>query len=114
MPYDYNRQYVEQFKEKFGGEERWVICGNCEGEGRCLTESLCGDVTEMLAEDPDFAEGYWGGSYDVRCECCGGSGKVKTSIPTTLTPEQEKFTQEFWEWASATEECERAERGYCD
>lgn len=54
----------------------WSICHACSGEGK--SSSYLGDVTEMVNEDPDFAENYFAGDYDRACASCKGSGKVLT------------------------------------
>jgi hypothetical protein len=47
----------------------YVVCPQCRGTG--YGDGL-GDVTEMLHEDPDFAEDYRAGLYNRGCEECGG------------------------------------------
>jgi hypothetical protein len=56
------------------------------GEGTCVNPNIDanGLTAEDFAEDPDFAEDYFGGVYDVRCAACGGSGKIKQSHMATL------------------------------
>ena len=57
----------------------WAICSGCRGNGTHVNPSIdCGGITQdEFDEDPEFAESYFRGDYDVSCKPCGGSGKVK-------------------------------------
>ena len=61
--------------------DKWMICPVCEGEGKHVNPNIDahGLTADDFAEDPDFAEAYMGGVYDVPCRNCGGSGKVLTA-----------------------------------
>jgi len=58
---------------------KWEICGDCRGNGSHVHRAIDGHGIGMeeFAEDPEFAEAYYSGRYDVCCETCGGSGKVQ-------------------------------------
>jgi len=58
---------------------KWAICSQCDGDGSHVNPSIdCGGITQdEFDEDPEFAEAYFSGRYDVSCKPCGGSGKVK-------------------------------------
>lgn len=76
----------------------WVICGACGGEGKELYGSLKGaDVTNMIAEDPEFGEAYRAGRYDVPCSCCNGLGKVLEVDEERLGAHQRTFWQRHLE-----------------
>lgn len=53
---------------------RFEVCSQCNGEGTELYGSLKGAVfsAQDFAEDPDFAEDYFGGHCDVPCAHCHG------------------------------------------
>lgn len=53
---------------------RRVVCPRCEGEGKHVNPAIDshGISPEEFDADPDFAEGYFSGRYDVRCEGCKG------------------------------------------
>ena len=59
----------------------WVICDLCHGEGTHVNPAIDGHglSREDFDDDPDFAESYMRGDYDVPCAQCGGSGKVRES-----------------------------------
>ena len=58
---------------------RWEVCPLCNGEGKHVNPSIdCNGLTaEDFDEDPDFAEDYMSGMYDVQCRQCGG----RTTVP---------------------------------
>jgi len=53
---------------------KWDVCPTCDGKGTYVNPSIDahGLTSDDFAEDPDFAEDYFRGTYDVTCaECCG-------------------------------------------
>ena len=56
----------------------WAICGSCTGDGTMVNPSIdAGGLSDDLRDDPDFMQDYMGGQFDVACNECGGSGKVR-------------------------------------
>ena len=57
----------------------WVICTLCHGDGKHVNPAIdAGGLTrEDFEDDPDFADSYIRGDYDVTCARCGGSGKLR-------------------------------------
>ncbi|MDA8140766.1 MAG: hypothetical protein M0036_19130 [Desulfobacteraceae bacterium] len=53
---------------------RWDVCPTCEGKGRHVNPGIDanGLTSEDFYDDPDFAEDYARGVYDVACYECGG------------------------------------------
>ena len=53
---------------------KFVVCDRCHGKGSHCNPAVDGHglTREDFAEDPDFAEDYFRGVYDVACESCGG------------------------------------------
>jgi len=53
---------------------KFELCPRCRGEGSHVNPSIDGNglTADDFAEDPDFAESYMAGDYDVRCEECQG------------------------------------------
>lgn len=56
----------------------YVVCPRCRGKGSHVNPAVDGHgiSAEEFAEDPDFAEGYFSGRYDVSCEECRGERVV--------------------------------------
>jgi len=54
------------------------VCPVCDGKGTHVNPSIDshGLTSEELHEDPDFAEDYFGGFYDVPCYHCDGKRVV--------------------------------------
>lgn len=67
-------------------QDPWIICPACRGEGKTVNPAIDahGLTREDFAEDPDFADEYMAGTYDVRCAACSGAGKVRKSHLATL------------------------------
>lgn len=55
-----------------------AVCPRCSGTGSHVNRAIDGNglSREDFDEDPDFAEGYMRGDYDVTCEECGGANVV--------------------------------------
>ncbi len=55
-----------------------VVCPKCDGSGKHVNPSIDGNglSAEDFAEDPDFAEAYFSGRYDVSCETCNGNNVI--------------------------------------
>lgn len=51
----------------------------CEGEGTTVNPNIDahGLTAEDFREDPDFAENYFSGTYDVPCRACGGKNAAE-------------------------------------
>jgi hypothetical protein len=63
----------------------WAVCGICQGRGRHVNPAIdAGGLSrEDFDEDPDFAEGYFSGRYDVTCSECNGRRVVPELTPRT-------------------------------
>ena len=57
----------------------WAICGECRGDGTVVNPSIdAGGISvDAFCEDPEFYENYMTGKYDIACNYCNGSGKVR-------------------------------------
>lgn len=58
---------------------QWEICGCCQGSGGVDHPAFSNGITSSEWADmlPDEQDCYMRGDYDVKCEPCNGSGKVK-------------------------------------
>jgi hypothetical protein len=56
------------------GRERFIVCTVCEGRGTTVDPSIDanGLTREDFDEDPDFAEDYRSGAFDIECRACNG------------------------------------------
>lgn len=101
---------------RHGGETKitvpakYEVCHECDGTGRVLCDGLRGVAfsSDEMHEDPDFAEGYFRGDYDVHCDVCKGK-RVE------LAPDEEKLTKrQKLLWALHQDEQNRiaSERAY--
>ena len=54
---------------------RYEVCGLCNGHGKHVNPSIDahGISADEFYEDPDFADAYRAGAYDVTCYRCGGN-----------------------------------------
>jgi hypothetical protein len=67
---------------------RWRVCDTCNGRGKHANPDIDahGLTSEDFDEDPDFADDYFRGAYDVPCYGCGGR-------TTVLVPDGDSMTQ---------------------
>ena len=77
---------------------KYEICGTCDGKGKHVNPSIDshGLSAEDFAEDPDFAEDYFSGTYDVPCAECGGQRVALVVDEDRATPEQQKKVTDFF------------------
>ncbi len=80
-----NMNYVNDIRNQDGPKipenlpTCWAICYVCEGDGKVVNPSIDagGLSADDFDEDPDFAEQYMSGTFDIACRYCGGSGKIR-------------------------------------
>lgn len=56
----------------------WVVCDLCRGHGKVVNPSIdaSGLTREDFDEDPDFADDYRSGQYDITCPRCRGRSTI--------------------------------------
>ncbi len=76
----------------------YVVCQTCEGRGSHVNPDIDrqGLSSEDFAEDPDFRDSYFDGSYDVTCYGCSGRRVVPEPVLERFTPEQ-RAAWDAWE-----------------
>ena len=85
-----------------------IVCPQCRGRG--VSTLYLGDVTEMIREDPDFGEDYWGGVYDRECDHCHGRNVIDVIHVEALDSDALNSYTEYMEEAFSTDAIERQER----
>jgi hypothetical protein len=57
----------------------YIVCPVCEGEGTTVNPNIdCNGLSaEDFRDDPDFAEDYMSGVYDITCKACNGLRVIK-------------------------------------
>ncbi len=77
---------------------KYEVCPRCEGAGKHDHPAFANGFTgEEMAEDPDFAEDYRGGRYDVTCERCAGDRVVVVVDEEKCTAVQLAALEEYRE-----------------
>lgn len=90
---------------------KYEVCPLCEGEGYHVDPSIDAEglSAEDFQEDPEFAEAYFNGAYNVRCYECKGNNVVPVVDLDRLTEEQkkiwERIVKEWDEDARFEHEC---------
>jgi len=104
------------------GEEKLVevpikykVCPTCRGKGKHVNPSIDagGLSSEDFYDDPDFAEDYMSGTYDVTCYDCGGIRVVPEINHEYLNDEQKSAVEclnDRLRCEAESRACERAER----
>jgi hypothetical protein len=72
----------------------WDVCSTCAGSGSHVNPSIDshGLTAEDFHEDPDFAESYCRGDYDVPCYDCNG----RRVVPVVSDPEILKALDDYF------------------
>lgn len=75
---------------------KFAVCGLCEGRGKHVNPSIDahGIPAHELHDDPDFAEAYHSGTYDVPCFRCGGQN-VEPVVDLD-SPRMTAATHQLW------------------
>lgn len=76
---------------------KWAICDRCRGEGHHSNPAFDGTTTEWWYDgDPDgeSLQAYMSGAYDIPCDDCHGSGKVKEVDRDRCTERQLEILRE--------------------
>lgn len=98
---------------------KWEVCHLCNGKGSHVNPSIdCNGLTsEDFAEDPDFAEDYFGGMYDQTCNCCGGRTTEAVIDDARLNDDQKQhlrnLEQQWQDEAEYQRECAAERRMGC-
>lgn len=74
MVRDFNEIMSDELERKFELPVAKEVCPICEGEGKIVNRSIDGNgiSADEFYDDPDFAEDYMSGVYDVTCDECNG------------------------------------------
>lgn len=75
---------------------KWAVCHVCNGKGTHVNPSIDsgGLTSEDFAEDPDFAEEYFAGTYDQTCNACKGRTTVAVVDEDRISPADLKLYRE--------------------
>ena len=86
---------------------KFVVCPECQGEGRTLARVFRGELDGDLQDDPNFMREYRkGGAGIYGCSCGKCDGRRVITVPDTRTVLGRKYAA--WEREDARER--RAER----
>lgn len=119
-------QYIEElhpperFFKGFGIDEnfqievrtKFEVCSMCEGSGKVTNPNIdCGGLSrEDFYDDPDFAEDYFSGRYDITCPHCDGKRvEAMPQFPAWLNKVIEDFDRE--DAAHVAERCAELSMG---
>ena len=85
------------------------VCPECGGSGTHCNRNIDGNglTAEDFAEDPDFAEDYFAGNYDVICEMCDGLRVYPTLDPKAKLSEEQSQAVAFMEQRAYDEAMDR-------
>jgi hypothetical protein len=78
---------------------RFEVCELCDGRGSHVAPGVdAGGITaEDMYDDPDFAEDYFGGAYDVPCYRCGGKRVEPVVVEERLSRDQMAILRKIME-----------------
>lgn len=105
---------------------KYEVCHTCSGSGKTVNPSIDGNgiSRDQFDEDPDFAEAYFRGDYDVTCRTCEGKrvevvideeNNSKELIDAYYREEQEKYEyarEQYAEMRAEGQEVYMSDFGY--
>ena len=93
---------------------KFETCYVCRGKGKHVNPSIDahGITQEEFYEDPDFAEQYWMGDYDVVCNECHGQRVIPVLNEDVVDPEHLKMIREYEQGEADYQAMVEAERRY--
>lgn len=76
-------------------DTKYIVCPYCDGEGSYVNPGIehdgggftASEWQEACYEDPDFADDYFGGVYNIPCEKCHGKRVVLDVDEDAIDPE---------------------------
>lgn len=78
------------------------VCWQCSGSGTHVDPAIDGHglTHDDFADDPDFAEAYFNGAYDVQCYECGGRNVVPVVVedPKKLNEQQKVWLKMYHDY----------------
>ena len=89
------------------------VCGTCSGKGTTVDPAIDGHgiSPEEFADDPDFAESYFRGDYDVPCRTCAGRNVVPVADLDKMPPKYlEAYQSQLSQQAADQQEIELDEQ----
>ena len=83
--------YVDGDETEVSFPSKLEVCGTCNGKGKHVNPSIDGNgiAQEDFDRDPDFAESYFSGAYDVTCNECEGLRVVPVIDAESLSSAQQ-------------------------
>lgn len=87
--------YEEEHSMVFPFE--YEVCHECDGRGSYVNPDIDrnGISSHEFYEDPEFANYYFSGAYDVECAGCMGMRVQPKVITDELTDEQKQFLEDL-------------------
>jgi len=70
----------------------WEICNVCHGDGGHSNRLGVINVDDW---DDEELDGYFAGRYDVTCERCNGSGKIRVIAVDSLPEDVQQFIGDY-------------------
>jgi hypothetical protein len=86
-------------------EIEYVVCPLCEGKGSHVHPDIDshGIGAEEFYDDPDFAEDYYKGTYDVPCYQCKGRRVVPVPLDPVVVAYLKRRDEEEYQYQLAVE-----------
>lgn len=99
---DFNQFMSEEFETEFRLPIIKEVCPVCQGEGTIVNRSIDGNgiSADDFYDDPDFAEDYMRGVYNVVCDECNGRNVISVVDESRLDDETLKAWNEWQRDAS--------------
>ncbi len=106
----FNSKEMKEFEESYGIKllTHKIVCPTCKGTGRHVNPNIDADglTREDFDSDPEFAEGYFNGVFDIPCNECGGENVVNAVDVEAMKQQDPQALQDWLDWLKSSYDTE--------
>lgn len=108
-----NDEDLDAVDEKAWIPVKYELCETCQGKGTIVNPNIDrqGLSREDFDEDPDFAEDYFNGAFDMKCNECDGNRVALVVDESKASKEQQDSIAEWYQEEASDRKTRMMESG---